>query len=324
MTWEKVTAVDFPASGAIHLANEVGKVCADALATRQIGGSGQRRVRVVHRREGRGGTVEHDPSATSPSRRPCRASAPGVREPVGHGDLRETALALIDAELADPSLDGVARSLERLCRALAQRLELLGVVARIAVPTDSGLTAVVAPPGASSALAELEVTAGEGPAATASLIRRPILLSDLSGAVSADWPGFRLLASEAGVAAVFAFPLHIGAAGFGTLELFARTAGVLSRADLSLVQAFAELATEALLDEGLTVPGGGLSPSLARAFDHHAEIAQAQGMVMVDLGVTLAEAMARLRAHAFAGGEPLLTLARRVVAGYIIPSDGDG
>ncbi len=240
----------------------------------------------------------------------------------GYGDLRETALALIRAQPADQQLEGVTRSLERLCRVLALRLDLLGVVVRLAA-SDAGTGVVVAPSGAASALADLEVTAGEGPARTASAVRRPVLVTDLQGPAAAGWPGFCHLASDAGLAAVFAFPLGVGAVGFGTLELFSSSACALPRDDLALVRAFAELATEVLVDGDLTAADGNLSSSLARAFDYRAEIAQAQGMVMVDLGVTLAEAMARLRAHAFASGEPLLTLARRVVDGYSIPAEDD-
>ena len=41
---------------------------------------------------------------------------------------------------------------------------------------------------------------------------------------------------------------------------------------------------------------------------------QAQGMVMVQLGVSLGEAMSRLRAHAFAENRPLGDVAADVVA----------
>lgn len=238
------------------------------------------------------------------------------------GDRRDAALELIEAEPVDPTLGGVVRTLDRLCRAVTHRLDIRGAVVRLAGAGETPVALALA--GTGSALADIEVTAGEGPGRTAHLLRRPVLVADLHGPSSTEWPGFRTAAAEAGVAAVFAVPLHIGAVGFGTLELFADVPGPLSREDLSLVLAFAEVAAETLLDGDLTGPDGRLSPSLARAFDHHAEIAQAQGMVMVDLGVPLAEAMVRLRAHAFARGETLVALARRVVDGYSIPSDVDG
>ena len=40
-------------------------------------------------------------------------------------------------------------------------------------------------------------------------------------------------------------------------------------------------------------------------------------MVMVDLGVSLAEALVRLRAHAFVEGRPVADVARDIVAGRL-------
>jgi AmiR/NasT family two-component response regulator len=64
-------------------------------------------------------------------------------------------------------------------------------------------------------------------------------------------------------------------------------------------------------------------PSLATALDYRSEIAQAQGMVMVDLGVSLSQALVRLRAHAFAYEEPLIAVARHVIDGYVLPGHDD-
>ena len=70
--------------------------------------------------------------------------------------------------------------------------------------------------------------------------------------------------------------------------------------------AFARMATEILLDGG---------PGLGDAIDHRAEIYQAQGMVMVARGLGAAEALARMRAHAFAQDLTLLALALQILAG---------
>jgi AmiR/NasT family two-component response regulator len=47
------------------------------------------------------------------------------------------------------------------------------------------------------------------------------------------------------------------------------------------------------------------------------QIYQAQGMVMVDLQVSLPEAMARLRGHAYAHNRDLSDVARDVVTGKL-------
>ena len=51
------------------------------------------------------------------------------------------------------------------------------------------------------------------------------------------------------------------------------------------------------------------------------EIYQAQGMVVADLGVDPAEALARMRAHAFGNEMPLLDLARDIISGFVLPVD---
>lgn len=54
----------------------------------------------------------------------------------------------------------------------------------------------------------------------------------------------------------------------------------------------------------------------------HAHVYQAQGMLMVDLGISLPEALARMRAHAWATGQDLTTLAGEIVAGQTrLPRD---
>jgi len=48
------------------------------------------------------------------------------------------------------------------------------------------------------------------------------------------------------------------------------------------------------------------------------EVYQAQGMVMVDLGVGIDEAMARLRAHSYADERPIGDVAKDIVAGKLM------
>ena len=61
-----------------------------------------------------------------------------------------------------------------------------------------------------------------------------------------------------------------------------------------------------------------LMPDLDDALAPRLEVYQAQGMVMVDLGVGVDEAMARLRAHAYAVERPIADIARDIVAGNLI------
>ena len=91
---------------------------------------------------------------------------------------------------------------------------------------------------------------------------------------------------------------------------------MLSPDELSLALAFSHLAVLTILGDHAVDEDGEWEPLL----DHRAEIHQAQGMVMVDLGIDLAEALLRMRAHAFHGGLPLIQVARAIIAGLVLPS----
>ena len=85
---------------------------------------------------------------------------------------------------------------------------------------------------------------------------------------------------------------------------------------MGLALTFAEVATETILD-AQTEPGS-RDQVLHDAGDYRYQVFQAQGMVMVQLGVTLAEAMARIRAHAYAHDRQLSDVAEDIVAGKLV------
>ena len=233
-------------------------------------------------------------------------------------DAEPDPFAMIARVPPSADLDGLPQSLERICRAAVDNLALLGAAVRL-LPQSASAGVIVAAKGPSHRLGEIEFDVGEGPGTTAYASSRPVLVSDLAGDDGNDWPGFQVAASEQGLAAVFAFPLQVGAVTFGTLELYAAQAGPLTRSQAWLGRTFAEIAVGILLDGGATGPEGVLSPGFLQLTENHNEVALAQGMVMVDLGVSLGEAMARMRAHAFAKGISLGELASNVVAGYLLP-----
>jgi hypothetical protein len=81
----------------------------------------------------------------------------------------------------------------------------------------------------SELLAELELTLGEGPGRDAAAASGPVLASDLGDAGAARrWPLFAAAACEAGAAAVFAFPLQVGAIRAGVMGLYRERPGPLN------------------------------------------------------------------------------------------------
>ncbi|MDQ6642426.1 MAG: GAF and ANTAR domain-containing protein [Actinomycetota bacterium] len=225
-----------------------------------------------------------------------------------------TARALILAEAPPQGAAGSVAVLQRLCRGLSADLGMLGAAVHLMSATGSGGVAAASDAHCKS-VDELQFTTGEGPCHEAFASRRPVLTPDLRSAAGRRWPGYSAAAIEAGVGAVFAFPLHVGGVGLGVLDVYRDRPGSLGEEEVAMALTFAQIATEILLDGGLTTIDGNLVHELATALDYRAEIHQAQGMLMVSLGVSLEESLVRMRAHAFAHGRPLIDLAREIIAG---------
>jgi len=211
---------------------------------------------------------------------------------------------------------GMVILLKRLCRAAVHNLGVMGVA--VSLVSDAGSVGVVA--GAderSVSIDELQFTLGEGPNHDAFALRRPVLTPDLQSREGQKWPGYSAAAQEVGVRAVFAFPLHIGAAAFGVLTVYVGRAGPLDYQQLTMALTFTEIATEVLLDEHSSTEDGRLHLGLETVLNYHAEIYQAQGVVMVELGVSLADALVRMRANAFANNQSLAELAKGILSGHV-------
>jgi hypothetical protein len=165
-----------------------------------------------------------------------------------------------------------------------------------------------------SELEELNLTLGEGPSVDA-YVSGPALVADLTAKdCLARWPVFAPAAVAAGVRAVFALPLQIGAIRLGALDLYRESPGDLDRDQLTDALMLADTACALLLDgaTGDEYPRDVRWPEQAVA--PHPEVHQATGMIIVQLGVTAAVALTRLRAYAYANDRRLRDVARDVVA----------
>ena len=212
---------------------------------------------------------------------------------------------------------GVAGTLRRLCSAAGRALSASGVgVSVMAEDGARGVAAVSEP--AYEAIEELQFALGEGPCLDAFSTRRPVLVPDLAREATRRWPGYAPAAHDHGMRAVFAFPLQIGAARMGALDLFRVEASALSPAQFREALAFADLALTTLLDGQEIAAPGAVADGLDDVMGNRAEIYQAQGMVSIQLGIPLADALARLRAYAYAQDRRLLEAAREVVARRLI------
>ncbi len=167
----------------------------------------------------------------------------------------------------------------------------------------------------SEQLEELQLTLGEGPCVDAFLQGSAVLTPDLMAPDLQDrWMVFAEAALEAGARAVFALPLQMGAISPGVLDLYAHVPVRLDAEELADALAFADLATLVLLDARIDETGGPRGGPVEDLGAYRAEIDQASGMLTVQLGVGIEEALVRLRAYAFARGRRLADVAADVVA----------
>jgi hypothetical protein len=208
---------------------------------------------------------------------------------------------------------GVVADLRRLCRAATAALS--GSGAGVSVMAEDGVRGVTAASDAvAERLEELQFVSGEGPCIEAYEARRPVLVPDVRDGTASRWPVYTPGLDGLGVGAVFAFPLQIGAARLGVLDIFRSEHGSLTADELGEALVFADAAVAVLLDGQAVAGPGGPLPGIVEAVDSRAELFQAQGMVTVQLGVSLTDALARIRARAFADNRPLLEVARDIVA----------
>jgi hypothetical protein len=189
----------------------------------------------------------------------------------------------------------------------------------VALLSSAGVRAVFyASDDASMALETLQIDVAEGPCVDAGQGRSPVLIGDIRDSgegIAERWPFFLPRADALGVRGVFAFPLRIGSIVLGTLELYRTSAGRLERRQLSTALRAADDMGAAMVHLGRQSGAEGAPVDVETIGRSAATVHQAAGMVMVQMDCTIDEAMAQLRACAFAEGLSLLSLSADVVQG---------
>lgn len=208
---------------------------------------------------------------------------------------------------------GTASLVDRVCAAAVALLDVDG--AGVSLMVDGALrgTAGRSEPRV-EAVQELQLTLGEGPCIDAFHGGGAVLEPDLNRPEHVRWPAFARAGERAGVGAVFALPLQLGAIRIGVLVVYRARPGPLTAEQLATGLLLADIATQSILGLQAGAPSDEVHELLAASPPHWAEIHQATGMAAVQLDVSLDEAFVRLRAHAFATDRPLRQVAADVVA----------
>lgn len=207
---------------------------------------------------------------------------------------------------------GVVSGEEDLCAPYLSSLPITGVAVSLFGGTAAE-TLVAASDDLAARLDELQFKLGEGPRLRALKTRLPVLLGDAQKTVNGEWPMFHKAIEGTAAAALFVFPLTIGAVDLGVVELYHAVPGDLSRADQSTAAVLAGQTAWYLLRKTLNVNSPETDPALEPALMSRREIHQATGMVLAQSGTTAAESLLLLRAHAFANDLTLKATAAAVL-----------
>lgn len=165
----------------------------------------------------------------------------------------------------------------------------------------------------STLIEQLQFELGEGPCVDAHHLGTPVLEPDLAEPRRLRWPAFSPPAIDAGVRAVFGFPLRVGGVRLGALNVYRNAAGALTDDQHADALVMATVAAELVLLVQAGAPPGRLAAELEAGADFQYVVHQASGMVAVQLDVSVADALVRLRAYAFGNDRPLAEVAAAVV-----------
>lgn len=201
---------------------------------------------------------------------------------------------------------------EQVCRACVVGLDVDGAAISL-LTASSARETLCATDATVELLEDLQFSLGEGVCMEAAVTGRPVLVPDLHHSTEVSrWPIFAAaVVDQSEVGALFAVPLQWGTINLGVLDLYRRVPGSLSDAQLRDAVGAADVA--ALMFLGVrTDPGDGAW--LDHSVHGRAEIHQATGMVLAQLGVNATDALARMRAYAFVEQRLLSDVAHDVVA----------
>jgi hypothetical protein len=201
---------------------------------------------------------------------------------------------------------------EQICQAYVAGLDVDGAAISLLTASTAHQT-LCATDATAELLEDLQFSLGEGVCVEAAVTGRPVLVPDLHHSTEVSrWPIFAAaVVEQSDVGALFAVPFQWETINLGVLDLYRTAPGSLSDAQLRDVMRAADMA--ALMFLGVrTDPGEGAW--LDHSLHGRAEIHQATGMVVVQLGVSAPDALARLRAYAFVEQRLLSDVAHDVVS----------
>ena len=225
--------------------------------------------------------------------------------------IREQLIAAVGDEHGEDAANRLCEACVALFDVDAAAISLVFDGAHAATLGASGPTARV--------LDELQFTLGEGPGLDAVTRSAAVLVTDLAEAgATTRWPTYRRAIHVRGIGFVCAIPIAIVGHYIGALTLFRAHRGMLTAQQFTDARVAAELAEMPILD----LAKADLQAAVADPDSHswtelsaltRTEVNQATGILVGQLNVEPAVALARLRAHAYATDRTPTDVARDIL-----------
>jgi ANTAR domain/GAF domain len=224
--------------------------------------------------------------------------------------VHEQLLAAVDGRRGSDAAD-------RLCEACVSLLDI--DAAAISLIFDGVSSGTLGSSGDTARrLDEFQFIFGEGPCLESLARCAPVLVDDLAAPHEHRWPLYGPAMLEMQVRGVFAMPVLVAGEYVGTLDLFRIRPGALAADELAGATSAAEMAGVPVIDLLDTDLKAAVADPRSNAWaDLHAlsraEVSQATGMLVAQLGVEPTEALVRLRAHAYSTGRSATEVARDIL-----------
>jgi hypothetical protein len=214
--------------------------------------------------------------------------------------------------LTELAAEGDAWSVARLC-VVGPRITGMTGAGVMLMSGDVPRGSLCATNEVSQLIEELQYTLGEGPCVDAYQQDQVVAEPDLADPVIRRWIAFAPPALEAGARAVFGFPLRVGAVRLGALNLYRDRSGPLTDDQHADALVIADVTARWVLEAQAGAPPGAVAGELEVGSDFHFAVHNAAGMVSVQAGISVTEALIRLRAFAFSQDRLLADVAQDVI-----------
>ena len=184
----------------------------------------------------------------------------------------------------------------------------------LAMPLGGALHVMVSTSAAMRDMELYELQASDGPCLDAYRSGQPVHNEDLATAEH-RWPRFTPAARAAGFQSVSALPMRLRGMTIGALNLFRTDHSTISDLDLAASQAFADVATIAILQHQQSDDSRQLNEQLNHALNSRVIIEQAKGMLAERAGIDMNQAFTQLRHHARHHNQRLAAVAQSFIDG---------